>query len=201
MTDNYKKIAEQNLARLYSDLPGDLEANLPAHRDGDNFLFTAFGKPCVITPKGISLGKEETSSVFDILISLYALNVTPEVCIPSPFKAFKELPSSMPYVGAFTTHTEQVLVPHVDRIKACRENIMETLGGSEAPEGTRGDLSMVLRPLPKIALCYLFYEADEEFPAAATCLYSANSERFLPVDALADVGEYTSRTILNIVNR
>lgn len=78
---------------------------------------------------------------------------------------------------------------------------METLGGSEAPEGTGGDLSMVLRPLPKIALCYLFYEADEDFPASATCLYSANAEQFLPVDALADVGEYTSKTILNIATQ
>lgn len=201
MTDNYKKIARQNLDRLYSDLPGDLDANLPAHRDGENFLFKAFGKTCIISPAGISLGGSETSSVFDILISLYALNVTPELCIPSPFKAFKEIPSTLPYVGAFTTHTEQVLVPHVDRIKACREKIMATLHGSEAPAGTGSDLSMVLRPLPKIALCYLFYEADEEFPASATCLYSANAERFLPVDALADVGEYTSGTILDIVNQ
>lgn len=201
MTDNYKKIAEQNLARLYSDLPRDLEANLPAHREGEAFRFKAFGKPCIISPAGVSLGEKETSSVFDILISLYALHATPEICIPSPFKSFKELPASTPYVGAFTTHTEQVLVPHVNKIKSCRQKIMETLGGSEAPEGTGGDLSMVLRPLPKIALCYLFYEADEDFPASATCLYSANAEQFLPVDALADVGEYTSRTILNIATQ
>jgi len=57
------------------------------------------------------------------------------------------------------------------------------------------------RTVSKIALCYLFYEADEDFPASATCLYSTYAEQFLPVDALADVGEYTSRTILNIATQ
>jgi hypothetical protein len=56
----------------------------------------------------------------------------------------------------------------------------------------------VVRPLPKIFLCYIFYEADEEFPPSATCLYSNNANRFMPVDGLADVGEYTSKRILDL---
>jgi len=54
-------------------------------------------------------------------------------------------------------------------------------------------------PLPKIALCYIFYEADEDFPASVTCLYSNNASSFLPIDALADVGEYTSKKILTVI--
>lgn len=34
-----------------------------------------------------------------------------------PLKAFKKFPDSMPYIGAFTTHTEQLLVPYVAKIK------------------------------------------------------------------------------------
>jgi hypothetical protein len=32
-----------------------------------------------------------------------------------------------------------------------------------------------------------------------TCLFSTNANRFMPMDGLADVGEYTSRTILEMV--
>ena len=55
-------------------------------------------------------------------------------------------------------------------------------------------------PLPKIALCYIFYEADDDFPALVTCLFSNNVNQFLPVDGLADVGEYISRKILNLIH-
>jgi hypothetical protein len=48
-------------------------------------------------------------------------------------------------------------------------------------------------------LNYIFYCADDEFPAAATCLYSNNAQSFLPIDALADTGEYTSRKIIELV--
>ena len=105
----------------------------------------------------------------------------------------------MPYVGAFTTHTEQLLVPHVAKIKESVQIVTETLKGEEAPDGTGGDFSFIVYPLPKIALCYIFYEVDDDFPASATCLYSNNARLFLPVDGLADVGEYCSKTILKLV--
>jgi hypothetical protein len=59
----------------------------------------------------------------------------------------------------------------------------------------------VVHPLPKIALCYIVYKADEDFPASVTCLFSANAHRFLPTDALADTGEYTSKKILEITDQ
>ncbi len=198
-TDNYETIAQDNLTQLYNNLPADLENNLPGVRQGNDFIFNAFGEQCTISPAGISLGQNKHSSVFGILISLYALNAHPDICIPTPFKAFKEFPDSMPYVGAFTTHTEQLLVPHVETIKGAVPKILDNLNGSEPPDGTAGDFSFMVYPLPKIALCYIFYEADEDFPASVTCLFSNNARLFLPMDGLADVGEYTSKKILELI--
>ena len=200
MTDNYAIIVQENLDRLYGNLPNDLAKNLPGERDEERFVFDAFGEKCVIEPKGITLGEEEHSSVFGILISLYALNARSEICVPSPLKSFKEFPDSMPYVGAFKTHTEQLLVPHVAKIKASVDRITKILKGEKAPSEAGGDFSFIVYPLPKIALCYIFYEADEDFPASVTCLYSNNANLFMPVDGLADVGEYTSRKIMTLVN-
>ncbi len=200
MTDNYAKIVQDNLNSLYNNLQKDLAKNLPGEQKGEHFVFDAFGEKCLIEPKKITLGNKEHSFVFGILISLYALNARPDICILAPFKAFKELPDSMPYAGAFTTHTEQVLVPHVAKIKESVQIITETLKGEKAPDGTGGDFSFIVYPLPKIALCYIFYEADDDFPASVTCLYSNNARLFLSVDALADVGEYTSKKIISLID-
>ena len=197
MTDNYAKIVRDNLNALYVNFPKDLAKNLPGEQNKDQFIFNAFGERCTIGPTGIRFGDKDPSSVLGILISLYALNACPDVCIPTPLKAFKEFPDSMPYAGAFATHTEQSLVPHVAKINEAVPAIMEAFNGEASPPGTGGDFSFMVYPLPKIALCYIFYEADEEFPASVTCLYSNNAHLFMPIDGLADIGEYSSKKILD----
>jgi len=200
MGDNYAKIVQDNLKKLFKNLPEDLARALPATQNGDAFLFEAFGGTCEIRSDGIFLGEVQQTGVIGILISLYALNTKLDTCLIEPLKAFKDLPNSMPYAGAFVTHTQQILVSHVDAIEESRNRIIETLKGCEAPAGIGGDFSFMVYPFPKIALCYIFYEADEDFPASVTCLYSNNAFSFLPIDALADVGEYTSKKILDIID-
>ncbi|MGD9082689.1 MAG: DUF3786 domain-containing protein [Desulfobacterales bacterium] len=200
MGNNYAKILQGNLKRLYENFPEDLERTLPAERNGDSFLFHAFGENCELRPGGIFLSHIQQIGVIGILISLYALHAGPEPGILKPLKAFKDFPNSMPYAGAFVTHTQKILVPHVDRIEKTKDQIIADLSGYKAPADVEGDFSFIVHPLPKIALCYIFYEADDEFSASVTCLYSNNAPSFLPIDALADVGEYTSRKILDLMD-
>lgn len=197
--DNYTKLFRDNLQRLYADLPDDLEMRLGGERRGALFAFSAFGRECIISPDGITLDRSEPDGVIGILLSLYALHAASDRPVAEPLRAFKEFPDSAPYVGAFASHTEQILVPAVPRLKPRTSQIVETLDGLAAPASVSGDFAFMVRPLPKIFLCYIFYEADEEFPASVTCLYSNNANRFMPMDGLADVGEYTSKTILELI--
>ncbi len=200
MSNNYAKIVQDNLKRLYENFPENLARVLPSERDGDSFLFDAFGEKCELRPDGIFLDEVQQTGVIGILISLYALHAGPEPSMLEPLKAFKDFPNSMPYAGAFVTHTQQILVPHVDKIQKARNQIMANLLGCKAPASVKGDFSFIVYPLPKIALCYIFYEADDDFSASVTCLYSNNALSFLPIDALADVGEYTSRKMLDLIH-
>lgn len=200
MVDNYAEIVKNNLETLFSDLPDDFTERTGTREQADGFVFSAFGRTCRISKDGIFLGDAPQSGVLGILISLYALNARPEPLQKTPLAAFKEFPDSMPYTGAFATHTEQILTPYVGAIQNRLEEIRSTLEGEDPPEGTPGDFSLFVRPLPKIMLCYVFYEADEDFPASAVCLYSRNADRMMPIDGLADVGEYTSRRIIEIVS-
>ena len=200
MPDNYAQIVRNNLEALFSNLPGDFSERIGARPDADGFVFRAFGKECRIAADGILLDGEPRTDVIGILISLYGLNARPEPLRKTPLAAFKEFPDSMPYTGAFATHTERILTPHAAAIRSRLAEIRDILDGEDPPEGTPGDFALFVRPLPKIMLCYIFYEADEDFPASAVCLYSRNANRMMPIDGLADVGEYTSRRIIEIIS-
>jgi len=201
MTSNYEKIIIENLARLYHTLSEkNLEEWLPARRRGPFFYeFPAFGETCRIGPGEITLSGKPENGPKGLIISLYALHTKPDPLIPAPFKAFRDFPGSMPYQGAFTANSERPLLPHVVRVKAASGKILEAFQGIKGEPGTGGDFSFLVYPLPKIALEYVFYLPDEDFPPSVTCLYSANAERFMPLDGLADVAEYTTRKIIDLI--
>jgi hypothetical protein len=201
MADNYAKIIEENLRFLYQTPLEQLSSTLPAERDGDCFVFEAFGDTCRIAPEGVFLCDRRETGAPGVLVSLYARHSRPTPQIVAPLKAFRELPNSMPYAGAFTTHTETPLTPQVDRIEAAQSLITRTLQGEPSSHLAGGDFSFLVRPLPKISLGYIFYRADEEFAASVTCLFSNNAPDFMPIDGLADVGEYTSKKILALLDR
>ncbi len=199
MHSNYLQIIQQNLQALYAlDLKARAHA-MGAQLAGEQISFNAFGSRCDITSTVLRLDGIEQTGPLGIVVSLYALHADIQPLELEPLKAFKEFPDSMPYVGAFASHTENILTGAVDGINTHRQRILDAMDGCNAPAHVGGDSAMVLCPLPKISLCYIFYEADEDFPAAATCLFSANAYRHMPMDGLADVGEYTSRKILELI--
>lgn len=197
MTDNYAKIIADNLSLLFHRPLDETAHRLQGSRHGEEITFTAFGETCRILPDGIVLGARDQGGPLGIVISLYALSAGPEKMIVEPFRAFKEFAGTTPYHGAFATHTERILVPRVSLIQRHAATLTEMFGGHRAPESVGGDFAFVVFPFPKIALCYIFYLADEDFPASATCLFSRNADRFIPSDGLADTGEYMSKKLLS----
>ena len=195
----YAEIIKHNLARLYNPMPDDLAERLPAEQDGENYIFRAFGEICRIGPECIQLSGKDEYGPKGVVISLYALQAQAVSCKLTPFQAFREMPDSMPYVGAFASHAERILVSHIEQIENHIDRIMDYFESARGSDDEAGDFSIQIYPLPKIALNYIFYRADDEFPASATCLFSHNAAVFLPTDALADTGEYTSKKILEIL--
>lgn len=200
MTSNYEKLLRKNLHSLYNNRPENLDTRLPAVQKDNLFHFRAFGEDCCLGPEGINLSGKPAKETEGLLISLYAIHVGPDPVHIEPLKAFRDLPGSMPYQNAFTVNSERVLIPYVSRIREVQGFILDLFNGQLPPEGVTGDFSFVIYPLPKIALCYIFYLPDEEFPASCTCLFSANAPAFMPIDGLADVVEYTSRRIIQLID-
>ena len=198
MSTNYEKLINHNLSRLFSRPLSELAASTGAKKIGDSLAFRAFGHDCLMTPDKITLSGVPSMDPRGLVITLYARHAGPEEIRLEPFQSFKDFQGSMPYQGAFSANSERVLIPHVPQIQRRANIIKEAFAGED---GHMGDFSLILYPLPKIALCYIIYLADEEFPAAVTILFSANALSFMPLDGLADVAEYTSKEIIHLAGR
>lgn len=201
MTSNYASIIRDNLQKVFALDLNERAAALPAEIHGDTLTFDAFGARCRLSAGALTLGDRMEEGPKGIITSLYALHAGSDAMVLEPLKSFKEMPNSAPYVGAFANRTEQALVPAVERLGNQRDAVYARLAGCDAPAAVSGDFAFIVRPLPKISLCYVCYRPDDDFPAGVTCLYSSNAHLFLPTDALADVGEYTSKTILEVVGK
>lgn len=199
MNDQYLLIQMEHLKEAWLRGKETLEQTLPARLEGDCFYFQAFGETCELCPEVISLGGKPATGPEGILISLYARQARDAPTKMHPLQSFKELPDSGPYQAAFVARSEQPLVPHVLSIQQQKQVIANYFSGEVNSDAPSGDFSFTLYPLPRIALYYIFYLPDEEFPAAVTCLFAADATKHLSVDGLADVAEYTGKKIISLV--
>ncbi len=200
MSQNLLQIQKDYLQKVWLRPPEELEEALPARLMGSCFCFQAFGEPCELYPQEIRLRGEGLIGAEGILIALYALHVQRGEPKLPPLKSFKQFPGGMAFYGAFSANAEKSLCPYVPIIQQHREEIATRFSGHINPDPPRCDFSFTLYPLPKVPLYYLFYVADDEFPASVTCLFSSNAMSFLPVDGLADTAEYTARKIIEVVS-
>lgn len=166
---------------------------------GDVIRLEAFGALWDVSRDGVRKGLELEEGPKAVLISMYLNHASDQDMELLPFKSFKELPGSMPYQDAFKSRAELVLVPHIFKIMRSFEKICAGMRGEDAKGTLGGDMALIVRPFPKIALGYVFYLPDEEFPASVTCLFSGNASSFMPTDGLADTAEQASKTIISML--
>lgn len=187
-----RRALERDAAVLAKALPGSVS--------GGDITFRAFGHICRLSKEGVYLGGKLDKGPRAIIVSLYALNVPEEtVTFTTAWTSFRELPGTMPYWGPFRKNVEEPLIPYVTDIHHESRRICQIFDGylsNDAP----GDFAMVLFPLPKVPLLYVFSLPDEEFPAEVKCLYAKGSTAFMPVDVLADMAEHTSRRIIDLIS-
>jgi len=200
MSQNYLSIQQEYLEKAWSRPSVELESSLPAFKQEGCFHFQAFGEACVFGRQSILLGRELTTGPEGLLIAMYASCVVDEPVQAHPLQSFKELPGSMPYQATFSAVAERILMPHEPAIESLQEKVVSAFSGRQNVDAVSGDFSFTLYPLPRIPLYYIFHLPDEEFPASVTCLFAANALRFLPLDGLADVAEYTAKRIIAMID-
>lgn len=196
---SFKKVIDGYLSSVFSKDLGVVARMTCAELCPKSLRLEAFGSMWEIKREGV-FGEEGLEvGPKGILISMY-LNSQADLDMRLlPFKSFKELPGSMPYQDAFKARSELVLVPYIFKIMKNYDLILQKLKGEDAKTILGGDMSFIVRPFPKIALGYIFYLPDEDFPASVTCLFSNNANQFMSIDGLADTAEQTSKSIISML--
>ena len=156
MANNYENVIRNNLTQAFEQPAASLAENLPAEIVEETLRFRAFGCTCEISVDGIRLDGVPEIGALGVVISLYLRGASPDVAVIEPLRAYKEFPDTMPYWGAFRTHTESILVPYVEKIRDIRQDIIQQFNGREAFEDASGDFAFLIQPLPKIFLCYIY---------------------------------------------
>ena len=84
-----------------------------------------------------------------------------------------------------TNSLETRLARHAGKHPESFRRIIEYLGGRPGGEVGAGGLSWIVELLPKIPVQLVYYEGDDEFPAAVRLLFDITSVNFLEFEFLA----------------
>lgn len=95
---------------------------------------------------------------------------------------FKELPGGGVYGEPFRKRAISPLLRYFASKPQKFMDIGSSLGGETH---SYGDLSLKLRPFPRIPLVFVLWKGDEEFPPAASILYDASASHYLPTEDYA----------------
>ena len=95
---------------------------------------------------------------------------------------FKELPGGQIYVEPYQNRTIRPLLKYFGEKPEKFAELAIELGGKAS---SFGDISMIMRPLPRVPIMFVLWEGDEEFPASANILYDAVAPDYLPTEDYA----------------
>ena len=95
---------------------------------------------------------------------------------------FKELPGGHIYVTPYRNRTIKPLLKIFGNNLQKFMELAAMLGGQPGPFG---DVSVIMRPFPKVPVALILWEGDEEFSPSANILYNASAAHYLPTEDYA----------------
>jgi len=160
-------------------------AELVPLADGKKLILRFLNKPVEITyPEGLveyAGGAEKLSPQEKGLILHYLLGAR-DIPPAGELITFREIPSGEFYYEPFLKRAQTPLLATFGAEHGLFRQAGETLGGRDAG---LGDVSLTLRPLPRIPLTFVLWNGDEEFDPTASILFDANIKCFLGGEDIA----------------
>jgi len=106
---------------------------------------------------------------------------------------YKEIPGGMTYAGVFQKRVADSLI---GLFRQAPERLLEAgiaMGGEKA---AFGDISFSLRVLPRVAITFILWRGDEEFPPSIQVLFDRSIDRYLSLEDVVVLGEMTSKRLI-----
>jgi hypothetical protein len=185
----YEKTYSDYMAQLNSVDVSSVKQKLGIEAEGNKAIIPFFGKPHMVSEKGIAdpSGNRPTLDICVILCKYLLLcpDVLPE---EKEWVSFRDFRDSSPLTDYFANEVERAIATHFSSKLDEMEKAGKTLGGYAAAVEVAYDLSMQFDALPKVPVIVLYNDADDEFPAKCSVLFESRAEDYLDAECLAMVG-------------
>lgn len=188
-TDNYEKTLNDWQERFLSMDHKKLLHKLPEIRDeGAYFSITHFGQKCGIeksTGKIVSLGGQETLSLW-AKFNIYTLfwYCTDPAHPAGEWVPFKSLKGASPFAPAYQRTVLDVFSRTFAGQSEALTEACEKLGGEKLPHG---DVGYQIHAFDCMPVRFLFWDADDEFPAQSNILFDKNATDLIHVESIVTI--------------
>jgi hypothetical protein len=182
--------------RQYRDQLGRMEtaplaARLGVQVDGDEVRVPLLGTLYRVSPGGVYDPAGEAPG-FDVCVVLlkYLLRCPETAPVARDWVSYRGLKDSGPLTVYFANEVEGAIAAAFSGRAAALAAAGAVLGGRAPDIDARYDLALQFNALPRVPLCLLFNDADDEFPAACSLLFERRAEVYLDPECLAMLGRH-----------
>jgi hypothetical protein len=188
MKDNYELVYD-NLLKKLEDIDLHERIILVGGFEEDHDLSIHFlNRPIRVSEQGIrGLHGDEPDVSTRIILCHYLLQAG-EGEVSGEWVSYRDFKDSGFFIRNFQANVEERIARYFggrpgDLDRACRR-----LHGKNGPDRRGGETSYTFAALPRIPLLLVFYDQDDEFPAAAKLLFDRSAPLWLDMECLAALG-------------
>jgi hypothetical protein len=100
----------------------------------------------------------------------------------------RELPHGNDWAQFFEHRCEKPLKRVADTYPALFEDMVHLFNGQKTSNHYQADISLVLRPLPKVPILVCYWKPEEGLASSLNLFFDANAEQNLPIESIYTLG-------------
>jgi hypothetical protein len=100
----------------------------------------------------------------------------------------RELPHGNDWAQFFEHRCEKPLKRVADTYPALFEDMVRLFNGRKTSNHYQADISLVLRPLPKVPILVCYWKPEEGLASSLNLFFDANAEQNLPIESIYTLG-------------
>ncbi|WP_425060206.1 hypothetical protein SCACP_08780 [Sporomusa carbonis] len=202
METNYRIAYNKGWDDLKQKAPEDIASTMDVTYLSDNrqFIVPFLNENYIVDCNKQSIHKEADGTVpgigASILILHYLTFFQTRAEPVNKWVSLKEIPNGgMLFYPAFHKESITGLIKTFGHQPAHLLECAQRIGGRPA---RFGDASAVFTVFPKIPLCVVIWEGDEEIAANATVLFDPSVEHFLHIESIIGLGGYIANKLIKL---
>lgn len=193
---NYEKVFKQYQEWFLRDNQEKTAEVLKLKMDSKYLYVPFFGELCKVSRRDGNIRKADDSAVLveDRLTIMQHLHYYKQTAMESTKRvAFREIKEAAVFEKAYQKSSLKPLVRafsnHLEELRLAGKKL-------QGKKESLGDVSFTLQAFPRISLTYVFWDADEEFPASANILFDNRITDWTHPESVPVLAEIGTRKLI-----